>query len=116
MARSIFTVGEINAVIGDNSEHHVHRTRYNGGWELRHRTSNRNMLVSEYAGLNLDHVFNGETEFTNRDIFFELRRAPMTFKKINDLTSLTPVSTTASFAKWSAISKLEKTRSVKNLE
>ena len=42
------------------------------------------MFVPAYAGLNLEHVFNGATEFTNREIFFEPRRAPMTFKKIND--------------------------------
>ena len=29
--------------------------------------------VEPAHGLNLEHVFNGETEFTNRDIFFELR-------------------------------------------
>ena len=81
MAHSKFTVGEINAVIGDNSEHQVHRAGYNGVWELRHRSSTRNLFVPAYAGLNLEHVFNGETEFTNRDIFFEPRRAPMTFKK-----------------------------------
>ena len=84
MAHSKFTVGEINAVIGDNSEHQVHRAGYNGVWELRHRSSTRNLFVPAYAGLNLEHVFNGATEFTNRDIFFEPRRAPMTFKKIND--------------------------------
>ena len=84
MAHSKFTVGEINAVIGDNSEHQVHRAGYNGVWELRHLNSTRNLFVPAYAGLNLEHVFNGETEFTNRDIFFEPRRAPMTFKKISD--------------------------------
>ena len=84
MAHSKFTVGEINAVIGDNSEHQVHRAGYNGVWELRHRSSTRNLFVPAYAGLNLEHVFNGETEFTNRDIFFEPRRAPMTVKKISD--------------------------------
>ena len=56
MAHSKFTVGEINAVIGDNSEHQFHRAGYNGVWELRHRNSTRNLFVPAYAGLNLEHV------------------------------------------------------------
>ena len=70
MAHSKFTVGEINAVIGDNSEHQVHRAGYNGVWELRHRSSTRNLFVPAYAGLNLGlHVGDDPAAVVrNRDV------------------------------------------------
>ena len=82
-----FKVGEITAVIGDNADHAPasgHRAGYNGIWDFQHRTSMRSIFVPTYAGLNLEHIFNGETEFEHNDIFFEPRRAPMTFRKLND--------------------------------
>jgi len=84
MAHATFSGGDITAVIGDNAGYGGHRAGYNGVWELRHRASTRNLFVPAYAGLNLEHIFNGETEFTDRDIFFEPRRAPMTFRNLND--------------------------------
>lgn len=83
MAHATLKVGEIAAVIGDNGAGEGHRAGYNGVWDFRHKTSTRSIFVPRYAGLNLEHIFNGETEFTNNDVFFEPRRVPMTFKKLN---------------------------------
>ncbi len=84
MAHATFNTGEIIAVIGDNAAQGSHRAGYNGVWDFRHRTSTRSLFVPAYAGLNLEHIFNGETEFADGDTFFEPRRAPMTFTKLND--------------------------------
>ena len=87
MAHDTFAVGDLTAVIGDNAAHEKHRAGYNGLWSLRHKRSTRSIFVPGIAGLNLEHVFNGETEFGGRDVFFEPRRAPMTFRKLNDHTA-----------------------------
>ncbi|MBR89861.1 MAG: hypothetical protein CMO66_01115 [Verrucomicrobiales bacterium] len=87
MAHATFKIGDLTALIGDNSAHEPsggHRAGYNGVWDFRHRQSSRSIFVPRYAGLNLEHIFNGETEFQDRDTFFEPRRAPMTFRKLND--------------------------------
>ena len=87
MGHAIFKVCDITALIGDNAGHEPskgHRAGYNGIWDFQHKTSTRSIFVPTYAGLNLEHIFNGETEFDGGDVFFEPRRAPMTFKKIND--------------------------------
>ncbi|HAH99278.1 MAG TPA: hypothetical protein DCO70_08065, partial [Verrucomicrobiales bacterium] len=64
MEYASFKVGDITAIIGNNTEQDDHRAGYNGVWDLRHRSSTRNIFVPAYAGLNLEHIFNGETEFT----------------------------------------------------
>lgn len=82
MGHSEFHVGDLTAVIGDNSADGEHRAGYNGVWSLRHKNS-RNLFVPAYAGLNHEHIFNGETE-DDRQFFFEPRTAPMTFNKISE--------------------------------
>ena len=79
MGHATFKVGDLTAIIGDNAKSGGHAAGYNGIWDLRHKKSTRSIFVPRYAGLNLEHIFNGETEFTNNDVFFEPRRAPMTF-------------------------------------
>lgn len=83
MAHAEFQVGDLIAVIGDNAAHGEHRAGYNGVWSLRHRTGTRSLFVPTVAGLNLEHIFNGEP-MPSREIFFEPRHAPMTFRKLAD--------------------------------
>lgn len=83
MPHETFQVGDLTAVIGDNSAAGEHLAGYNGVWSLRHRLSDRNLFVPAYAGLNHEHIFNGETE-DDRQYFFEPRTAPMTFTKISN--------------------------------
>ena len=84
MGHATFRVGDLTAVIGDNANSGVHAAGYNGLWDLRHEKSTRSIFVPRYAGLNLEHIFNGETKFDGGDVFFEPRRAPMTFKRLNE--------------------------------
>ena len=84
MGHATFKIGDLEAVIGDNSAHGEHRAGYNGIWSLLHKSSKRNLFVPAYAGFNLEHYFNGETEFLNREVFFQPRKSPMVFSKKNE--------------------------------
>ncbi|MEW6305674.1 MAG: hypothetical protein AB1705_19520 [Verrucomicrobiota bacterium] len=83
MGHDTFNVGDLTAVIGDNSAQEQHRAGYNGVWSLTHRTGKRSLFVPTVAGLNLEHIFNGEPAEAP-EIFFEPRHAPMTFKRISE--------------------------------
>lgn len=85
MAHDTFRAGDITAVIGDNSEHEQHRAGYNGLWSLTHRQEPANLFVPAVAGLNFEHIFDGDRADTgnNRTIFFEPRNARMNFRRIS---------------------------------
>ena len=84
MPHSTFKVGDLTAVIGDNAAHDAHRAGYNGVWSLVHNTHGaRSVFVPGIAGLNYEHIVNGE-EPPDAKVFFEPRTAPMTFKQLSD--------------------------------
>lgn len=85
MPSDTFTAGDITAVVGDNAAKGEHRAGYNGLWSLTHRTEPRNLFVPVVAGMNFEHIFDGETVDPpgKNDIFFEPRNARMTFKKLS---------------------------------
>jgi hypothetical protein len=79
MAHATFRVGDLEVVIGDNEAWGQHDAGYNGLWSMQHASGTRSLFVPAFAGLNLEHIFDGEMD--NRpDVFFEPRRAPMTFR------------------------------------
>lgn len=83
MAHAEFKVGELTAIIGDNAAHDQHRAGYNGVWSLIHSAGGeRSIFVPQIAGLNLEHIINGQ-EPLDREIFFEPRNAPMSFTRIS---------------------------------
>jgi hypothetical protein len=86
MAHDTFRAGDLTAVIGDNAAAGEHRAGYNGVWSLTHRSEPANLFVPSVAGLNFEHVFDGDKRDADgsRKIFFEPRHAPMTFKKLSD--------------------------------
>ena len=53
MESSTFKVGELTAIIGDNTAAGNHCAGYNGIWHLTHESSQRNRFVPAYAGWNL---------------------------------------------------------------
>ena len=85
MAHDTFKAGDLTAVIGDNTAHGSHRAGYNGLWSLTHRSEPRNLFVPTVAGLNFEHIFDGDKRDTDasRKVFFEPRHAPMSFKKLS---------------------------------
>ena len=88
MAHDTFQIGDLTAVIGDNEAHDEHRAGYNGIHRLTHRSEPTTLFVPTVAGLNLEHIFDGDQEFRDLDgerkIFFEPRNSPMQFKRISD--------------------------------
>jgi hypothetical protein len=89
MAHDTFQLGDLTAVIGDNSAEGDHKAGYNGIWSLHHRTEPANLFVPGVAGLNLEHIFDGsQGDYDNtRKIFFEPRNAPMSFQKLSDTSA-----------------------------
>ncbi len=85
MASDTFSVGDITAIIGDNAAKDAHRAGYNGLWSLTHKAEKANLFVPAVAGLNFEHIFDGQTLDPKGEskIFFEPRNAPMEFKKIS---------------------------------
>jgi hypothetical protein len=83
MAHATFRVGDLEAVIGDNEACGEHEAGYNGIWSLRHAAGARSLFVPAFAGLNLEHIFDGEAH-DSAEVFFEPRRAPMTFRPLSD--------------------------------
>ena len=62
-----------------------HRAGYNGVWSLTHRTEATNLFVPTVAGLNFEHIFDGDRrdKDNRQDVFFEPRRAAMTFRRVS---------------------------------
>ena len=90
MASDTFTVGDLTAVVGDNAAAGTHRAGYNGLWSLTHRTEPVNLFVPTVAGLNFEHIFDGDRidkDKTQR-VFFEPRHAPMNFRRLSATEAL----------------------------
>jgi len=87
MAHDTFQVGNLTAVIGDNEAHDHHAAGYNGIHQLVHGDEPTSLFVPRVAGLNLEHIFDGDKELrdiNDRKLFFEPRNAPMTFKGLSE--------------------------------
>jgi len=67
----------LKLVIANNEAYgNEHKQRYNGVAELYNANSTKNAFVPEYAGLNFEHIFNGDSA-TYRWNTYECRLAPM---------------------------------------
>ncbi|MSR53157.1 MAG: hypothetical protein EXS09_07675 [Gemmataceae bacterium] len=99
MASDTFSVGDITAIIGDNAAKDAHRAGYNGLWSLTHKAEKANLFVPAVAGLNFEHIFDGQTLDPKGEskIFFEPRNAPMEFKKISATEAELHQAPTATF-------------------
>jgi hypothetical protein len=86
MTHETFKASDLEAVIGDNEAYDDHPAGYNGIHRLVHRTNPTSIFG--VAGLNLEHIFDGDKDLRNlsgdRKIFFEPRNFPMTMKRISD--------------------------------
>src|SRR5919201_4746769 len=85
MAHDTFRAGDLTAVIGDNAAAGEHRAGYNGLWSLTHRSEPADLFVPAVAGLNLEHIFDGDKRDADgtRTVFFEPRHAPMEFRRLS---------------------------------
>lgn len=70
--------GDLVVAFADNRAYgDLHKGRYNGISELRHKDQDSTLFVPFYAGFNLEHVFGGDV----LDPLFEPREYPMDLKK-----------------------------------
>lgn len=81
-----FSVSRLRCVIGNNMAVGEHQAGYNGVLSLYAPNLDESPFVPAYAGLNIEHYFDGRLPREERAIFFEPRVAPMTFTRINDAT------------------------------
>jgi len=75
----VLNVGNLHAVFADNSAFGaIHGAGYNGLASLRHTAEDSTLFVPRYAGINLEHIFGGDS----LEQLFEPRKYPMSlFKK-----------------------------------
>jgi len=71
--------GELTAVVGTNAGDATsdHRPGYNGLWSLSSRHESSPLFLPGIAGLNLEHVVDGQIAMNDRKAFFEPRNSPM---------------------------------------
>lgn len=82
-----FKASRLVCVIGNNAEDGEHRAGYNGIFRMRSQKEPVSPFVPAYAGLNLEHYFDARPRSEDMDIFFEPRRVPMQFRRIDDRTA-----------------------------
>lgn len=75
---------QLRCQIGNNAANGAHKAGYNGVFALQWQGAGKNAFVSDYAGLNLEHYFDARPRDPDPAIFFEPRRAPMTFARLSD--------------------------------
>jgi hypothetical protein len=84
MAHETFQAGDLTAVIGDNEDYDGRRYGYNGVHRLVHRTGAGSLFG--VAGLNHEHIFDGEQDLRGESkVFFEPRNHPIEFKRISEV-------------------------------
>lgn len=79
-----FQASELICVIGNNAASGEHRQGYNGIFSLTTPTNRESVFVPRYAGINLEHFFDGRATSTRPEVLFEPRYAPMLFRKLSD--------------------------------
>ncbi len=84
-----FKSKELRCIIGNNTAMgEVHREGYNGIFKLQSIHQERPLFVEKFAGLNLEHYFDGSGKITDHDVFFEPRRVHMEFEKADERTAV----------------------------
>lgn len=82
-----FAVSGLRCVIGDNEALGEHRAGYNGVFGIVTADEPTSPFVPLYAGLNLEHYFDTRPRPADSAVFFEPRRAPMTFTRVDEQTA-----------------------------
>ena len=87
---AVLKTSELEVVIGNNrsleTDDVQHRAGYNGVFAIRARQQAESPFVPAYAGINLEHYFDGRPR-SESHVFFEPRHAKMNLTKINERTA-----------------------------
>ena len=82
-----FSLPGLRCVLGNNAKAEPHLRGYNGVFSLTSDTNEENAFVPLFSGLNLEHYFDAQVVTEPGAVFFEPRRAPMNFERINEHTA-----------------------------
>jgi hypothetical protein len=88
MDRAAFRVSGLHCIIGGNAPAGRHKTGYNGIHSLRAPGQRRSLFVPDFAGLNLEHYFDGFHDRADKERYFEPRRAAMRFERLSSRSAL----------------------------
>jgi hypothetical protein len=104
-----FRARGLRCIIGGNEAAGEHRAGYNGVHALMGPRQRASAFVPFYAGLNLEHYFDGFNERTDPDSYFEPRRAPMQFHSLSAsaATLYQPATPFWGIESWTAFSVRE---------
>lgn len=100
-----FTKGDLTTTLVDNSAFgDRHKAGYNGIAELRHTALDSNLFVPDYAGFNLEHIFDGDS----LEELFEPRKNPMELFKVGENKAAlyqapTPISNLGSLTEFTLV-------------
>ncbi|MFC2076110.1 hypothetical protein ACFLT7_03410 [candidate division KSB1 bacterium] len=75
--------GDIEAVFVDNSAYEGHRAWYNGVARLVHKADSLSIFRPRVAGLNFEHIFDGQKWWEPAEVLFEPRSSPMSIKRLS---------------------------------
>jgi len=84
---AVMNASRLHCTVGNNRALGEHRAWYNGVFRLLSPDCPETPFVPFFAGLNLEHYFDGRPASDDRAIFFEPRSAPMEFRLINSTTA-----------------------------
>jgi len=78
--------GALKVIFADNTGFGEHRAWYNGVAHLSHKADTTNFFRQNVAGLNFEHIFDGQKWWEPREALFEPRSSFMSIKKISRKT------------------------------
>ncbi|UCH35959.1 MAG: hypothetical protein JSV65_06290 [Armatimonadota bacterium] len=85
-ARHTTHTSDLTIEFADNTEGEDRRAGMNGV-RIRHRLDPQGLFAPELAGLNFEHIFDGQQ--SDRDLHFEPRRAPCALEPLDDGSGVT---------------------------
>lgn len=78
----LFKIDGLQCILGNNAGLNSHAPQYNGVYSITAPECAASPFVEAYAGLNLEHYFDGRPRPADRTVFFEPRTAPMDFLRL----------------------------------
>jgi hypothetical protein len=78
-----FRISRLVCTIGNNAAAGEHRAGYNGIFRMVAPGAEESVYVPAFAGLNLEHYFDGRPNSEDPRVFFEPRHTPMEFRKLS---------------------------------
>jgi hypothetical protein len=78
------STGDLEVVIADNAEYEGHRAWYNGVAHLSHKAKPGNHFWQRVAGMNFEHIWDGEKWWEPAKVLFEPRSSEMVLHQLSE--------------------------------